>query len=246
MTSLNQEYIDPVLVSLYGELNSWAPDNDFYMAMASTTPKRILDVGAGVGIQACALAKAGHRVVAIEPSPQMLKQAQKSIGADLVQWHQTDAENLPSIKPVDLAICMGHAFQVFLDQSAVSTVLQAIQRTLKQGGEFIFESRNPLAKSWENWEKNTHLHQSTDFGDIECKTTVHSFENGLLTFTNTYEFLRNGEIKTSISTLRYFTHHQITQQLRKAGFSVKTIYGDWDQSPFTATSPEMIFVAVKD
>ena len=100
MTSLNQEYMDPVLVSLYGELNGWAPDNDFYMAMAGTTPKRILDVGAGVGIQACALAKAGHRVVALEPSPQMLKQAQKSIGADLVQWHQTDAENLPSIKGI--------------------------------------------------------------------------------------------------------------------------------------------------
>lgn len=242
----DQGYVDPVLVSLYGELNGWAPDNDFYMAMAGTTPKRILDVGAGVGIQACALAEAGHQVIALEPSPQMLAQALKRQAAQLVQWHNVPAQNLPDIAPIDLAICMGHAFQVFLDERAVSTLLRTIHKSLNSGGKFIFESRNPLVRSWQSWANNSHVLHSQVFGDIQCKTAVRSYENGLLTFANIYEFQRDGEIMSSTSTLRYFTHDQIIEQLYKAGFSIETTYGDWDQTQYSTASPEMIFVAQKN
>jgi hypothetical protein len=49
-----------------------------------------------------------------------------------------------------------------------------------------------------------------------------------------------------VNELIFRSQDEITRSLSDAGFSVEHVYGDWDSSPASATSPEMIFVATKD
>ncbi|MCB8880314.1 hypothetical protein ACELLULO517_08725 [Acidisoma cellulosilytica] len=49
--------------------------------------------------------------------------------------------------------------------------------------------------------------------------------------------------KTSDSTLLFLSRDAIQAHLLRAGFTDIAILGDWDGSPMTATSPEIIVVA---
>jgi hypothetical protein len=42
--------------------------------------------------------------------------------------------------------------------------------------------------------------------------------------------------------VRYFFPYEVQHLLARAGFRVLHIYGDYDKSPLTENSPEMIFV----
>ena len=64
-----------------------------------------------------------------------------------------------------------------------------------------------------------------------------------MTFEWTYVFTRTGRTLRSTSTLRFPDLGAVEASLRAAGFAAESIYGDWDRSPFTPSSPEMIFVA---
>ena len=44
---------------------------------------------------------------------------------------------------------------------------------------------------------------------------------------------------------RYFFRYEVEHLLSLSGFRVVDIFGDFDRSPFSADSPEMIFVAEK-
>jgi len=45
----------------------------------------------------------------------------------------------------------GHAFQVFVGDDELRVALAAIRSALTEGGRFVFETRNPLARAWEHW-----------------------------------------------------------------------------------------------
>ena len=67
------EYTDPRLVALY---DLWGPnraDTAFYLGLAvELAASSIVDIGCGTGLLACELARRGHPVTGVDPSPAML------------------------------------------------------------------------------------------------------------------------------------------------------------------------------
>lgn len=49
----------------------------------------------------------------------------------------------------------------------------------------------------------------------------------------------------SINELRFRTQDELTRSLQYSGFVVENVYGDWDSSPASTKSQELIFVATK-
>ena len=45
--------------------------------------------------------------------------------------------------------------------------------------------------------------------------------------------------------LRYFFRFELEHLLARAGFEIAEFFGDFDRSPFTDSSPEMIVVAAR-
>jgi S-adenosylmethionine-dependent methyltransferase len=101
-------------------------------------PCRIVDVGAGSGQQALPLARAGHEVTLVEPSPIMVEQAQLAIeacDADVrrrVTVVRADAEAAVSLLPGEFDAVLCHGVLMYLPDPA--PVLAALARLCRPGG----------------------------------------------------------------------------------------------------------------
>jgi SAM-dependent methyltransferase len=73
------------LVKPYESL-SFADVHRETLPLIPTTPSRVLDVGAGTGRDAAALAALGHTVVAVEPTPELRAHGQRLHRAAAITW----------------------------------------------------------------------------------------------------------------------------------------------------------------
>jgi SAM-dependent methyltransferase len=74
-----------VLVKQYEGL-AFADVHRDTLHLIPTAPSRVLDVGAGTGRDAAALAALGHTVVAVEPTPELRAHGQRLHGAAAITW----------------------------------------------------------------------------------------------------------------------------------------------------------------
>jgi hypothetical protein len=58
-----------------------------------------------------------------------------------------------------------------------------------------------------------------------------------------YLFTRSGEELVSTNELRFRTRAELGRSLSDAGFSVESVFGDWDGRSADPASRELIFVA---
>ncbi|WP_321792014.1 class I SAM-dependent methyltransferase [Caballeronia sp. J97] len=242
-------YDDPRLVALYDALNPFAPDTAFYLALAESMG-HIVDLGCGTGLLACELAKRGHRVTGIDPSPQMLRVARSRPEGPEVTWIEGDASALPFVGAADLLVMTGHVAQVFLDDAAFLATLRAARRAIRPGGAIAFESRNPAARAWEDWtrERSTRRVETVDGQTVEVWQERHAQPDPLATgraaFTTHCRFMSTPEESLrATSELRFRTLDELARLLNDAGFARIDWYGDWNRAPAGETSRELIAVA---
>ena len=238
-------YTDPRLVALYDTLNPFAADTDFYLALAAGM-QRVIDLGCGTGLLACELALRGHRVIAVDPAPEMLRVARHRPNGDRVQWIEGDARALALLPPADLLVMTGHVAQIFLDDTAFLNTLKAARYALRDGGTLAFESRNPAARAWESWTpaRSLRLMDVKGGGKVEVwQDDVSGSPESGIRFNTYYRFMATGETLTSASELRFRTQDELTAQLEAAGFRHLTWRGDWDGQAVSAASWELIVVA---
>jgi SAM-dependent methyltransferase len=236
---------DPRLAAVYDAVNPPTPDEDFYVALAGADPRRILDIGCGTGRLACRLAAGGHHVTGVDPAPGMLNVARARPDGEGVRWIHARGQDVGLPDRFDLIVMNGHVFQVFLTDADVHAVLGAARRHLDDGGTLGFETRNPAAREWEEWtpEETRETVPVPGAGDVEVHYEVVDVDGPLVTFLTHHRFALTGETFASPSTLRFWTRDEVADHLVDAGFSAVTWYGDFDRSPCTPASPELIVVA---
>ena len=247
MTKLDLHYTDPRLVDLYDIENPHGPDFDFFLQLADELKaRRILDLGCGTGLLTRQLARVEREVTGVDPSPTMLAYARQQPGADAVQWIQGTSRALGTPN-ADLLLMTSNVSQVFLDDAEWDTTLQHIHAALSPGGHLAFESRNPEDRGWEQWNPETTLAQlETPHGPVETWLKVVGEGNGRVHFEGHNIFKNTGEDLIVTSTLRFRSYEEISSSLRDAGFTIETVYGNWQKEPFEPTSRMMIFVARRD
>lgn len=237
-------YTDRVLAALYDSLNPSGADTDFYCALARE-PSRILDLGCGTGLLTVRLASQGHAVTGLDPAQAMLDIACRREGADQVSWILGDITALPPDSRFDLVLMTGHVFQVFLDDIETVAVLSAVKKSLAPGGRLVFESRNPLARAWENWEpdRSRRTVEHPDLGLVETWHDVTDVSDGQVTFRTHTHLTADGRIETSESRLAFRSRAEIDALMRLAGLTDMEWQGNWDGAPLCDESPEIIVVA---
>ncbi len=116
-------------------------------------PSRILDVGAGQGTQCLRLARAGHRVVAVEPDPEMRAQllaAQHTEPADagervkVVAGSVGDLESAIAAERYDVVLCLGVLMYLPESRPAVTE----LARYVAPGGLLCVAVRTPVSAVW--------------------------------------------------------------------------------------------------
>lgn len=244
MVHLDQHYVDPRLVELYDAANARGAETDFYIRLAAGIDARtILDLGCGTGLLTRELAVEGRQVIGVDPAPAMLAYARRQPGANRVQWVEGDSGALGTPE-ADLVIMTGNVAQVFLDDTDWATTLRNIHAALRPGGHLAFESRNPDARAWEQWNREaTYMRSDSPFGLIEEWLELVSVWNGRVRFEGHNVFTVTGEVLVVSSELRFRRLEELTDSLINTGFTVEQVYGDWDRGPFSSTSRMMMFIA---
>ena len=247
------EFYDPRLVAIYDTVNPISEYESFYVDLAARlSASSIIDIGCGTGLLTCELAKRGHRMIGVEPSNAMLALARRRDCGERVEWIEGDALCLGAFQ-ADLAIMTGHVAQFFLDDEGWRSVLNAIRKALCQGGRIAFESRNPLVQPWADekierhidWPSQTSRRRVDDpvAGRVEWWTRLLGVEDDRVRTEIHYLFTQSGEELVSTNELRFRTRSELSRSLSDAGFSVESVFGDWDGRPDDAASRELIFVA---
>ena len=115
---------------------------------------RLLDLGTGTGLIAIALSPHFKEVVALDPDPEMLKEAQQEAELDNIQniqWVNTQAENISQELGEFRLITIGRAYHWF-DKPKVLQL--ASDRLIQGGGIAITYSHQDIWHSTELWKIN--------------------------------------------------------------------------------------------
>ena len=100
--------------------------------------KKILETACGSGDIAIALAKEGYRVEATDLSRQMIEQATKKEGSELVSWSVKDMRDLPDGK-FDAVLCFCDSINYLLDENELCSFFHQCFSHLASGGVLLFD-----------------------------------------------------------------------------------------------------------
>jgi SAM-dependent methyltransferase len=231
---------NPRLAAVYDPLDPDRGDLDVYAAIVRELGARtVLDIGCGTGTFACMLAAGGISVVGLDPAAASLAVARSKPGADEVRWIHGYACELPPLQ-MDLVTMTANVAQVFLTDDDWDATLRAAYAALRPGGWLVFETRDPAAQAWLEWNprQSRGRTQIPGVGWVENWYEVTAVGDSLVSFRGTIVFESDGQVLTSDSTLRFRTRDEVTQSLVRTGFT----FGEVREAP-DRPGREMVFFA---
>jgi SAM-dependent methyltransferase len=141
------------------ECGLYQADQPLWAELARAAPDGVLDVGAGTGRTALPLARAGHRVVALDIDPALLAVLTERAGDVAIATLVADAQDFALDAPVGLVIVPMQTLQLLADRAAF---FACARRALVPGGRVAAA----IATDLEAFEPTEHL-PLPDVGRIE-------------------------------------------------------------------------------
>lgn len=237
MRAPDPAFADPRQAALYDVFDDDRSDLDAYTAIVDELGARhVVDLGCGTGCLAVRLGERGRTVVGVDPAEASLAVARSKPGAGCVTWIHGDARALTGGLRTDLVLMTGNVAQVFVADSDWHETLAAVGAALRPGGWFVFETRRPEERDWENWSIAPTPVPLPDGRTAVVARTLTTVAPPLIAFeaTTTIEDL---ELHSS-STLRFRTEEEVTNDLELHGFSVVDVRDAPDRP-----GKEMVFLA---
>ena len=236
-------------------------DMEFYLDSCRSARGKILELGCGTGRILISAAAAGCEIVGLDISEHMLGKCREKLHSrpkevqartQIVQGSMTDFDLEETFKLVIIPCRPFHHLVPVADQIAS---LRCVHRHLAEDGRLVLEvfQVDPMkmhaaftAEESEDFSwidlpdgrkfRCTHRipahHRSEQYNDMEVIYHV-AYPDG------------RTERLVQAFPFRYFFRYEVEHLLARCGFKIAELFGDFDKSPLTDDSPEMIFVAEK-
>lgn len=176
-----------VLVSRYESL-SFDEVNRSFLPFIPAAPCRVLEIGAGTGRDAAALADRGHRVLAVEPTAELRREGQCLHPPPRVEWLDDGLPELAHVQArgerFDLVRMI--AVWMHLDESERARALPRVASLLTPGGLMMLSLRHgPVPAGRRMFEvdpreveelgrrENLRMVQCSRGNDAQGRTNVH-------------------------------------------------------------------------
>ncbi|GAA4202142.1 class I SAM-dependent methyltransferase [Microbispora amethystogenes] len=215
-------FAHPRLAAVYDAFDGPRDDLTAYLGIAGELgAERVLDIGCGTGCLAVLLADSGRTVTGVDPAEASLEVARSKDPAGRATWVHGDATAVPALG-FDLAVMTGNVAQVFLTDDDWTRTLQGIRSALRPGGHLVFETRRPGFRAWEEWAADTApvTLEIGGIGPVRRRQEVTAVTLPLVSFRYTFEFLTDGTVVTSDSTLRFRDRDEVETSLLGNGYRV--------------------------
>lgn len=231
-----------VLTPYYDEL---FPVNDKQISFLSSCfplSSQLLDIGAGTGNTAIALAELGYQLTASEPEPSMTIRIKdkldhnKKIHINVSQHHMQQIDQFN--ESFDGIYCIGNTLPHLHNLVEIRSFLQSSYDKLKEHGTIVIQTVNfdkvlhqqeyafpIIEKESFTFTRHYHLH-----GDRVMFTTI--LKDQSTTYSNTLP-------------LYPVTSNQLKEELHKCGFHSISVFGNYAKSPFNIEAPALILTASK-
>jgi hypothetical protein len=139
---------------------------------------------------------------------------------------------------------MSHAFQCLVGDDEVHDSLVAIRKSLREGGRFTFETRNPDVREWESWNPSNPIDVVDPAGRrLRIVYEVESVDADVVTFTESTCEPDGTPLRVDRASLRFLDAERLAGHLREAGFGIESQFGGWHDEPLTARSKEIVTIA---
>lgn len=250
------DYYDIIHTGLPGEA-------EFYVGQAVRLNAETLELGCGTGRIAIPMAMSGVNVVGLDNSREMLRlcrEKKKRIGTTpgTLEIVEADMAGFQLDRSFDLVVIPYRAFMHLLTQESQAGCLACVHKHLRPEGLL-------MANLWV--PQSGHLARHKADGDgmlgfagrypLPCEDgfLVHYVaawcdeERQLFTEEHLiHEVNEKGEVlHSAILPMQraWVTPEQMRQKLDAQGFAVEAVFGDFDCTPFSTKSTEMIWIARK-
>jgi len=240
------EYYD----ATYQYILASGADLEFYAALASERPGPVLELGCGTGRVLLELSRRGIECVGLDSSRAMLDKLRSKCLArapELV-WAEMQSFDLRP-RRFQLIYSAFRPFQHLYSVPAQLACLRAVLAHLEPRGRFAFDVFNPrldrLALLNEPEQGDVRFEQDGN-EVIRYVTLTRDPVAQLAEARMRFETSRAGVVQKDeieLVKLRWFTRYELEHLLARAGFEDIVIYGNFDGSPVTLNSPELVVVA---
>jgi SAM-dependent methyltransferase len=197
---------------------------------------RVLDIACGKGRHAIGLNEKGFNVVGIDLSKNSIEEARKFETVDL-KFHVRDIRNPFNCGQFDLALNLFTSFGYFETIDEHLTALLNTNRSLNQGGLFVFDYLNP-----EFVEANFQQSQ-----ELSIENVSFSISKKLIG----KKIIKQIKVKDSINEFVFqecvqaFNFPELIQMVTSAGFEIRSTHGNYQLKPFSPDQPRIIIIAQK-
>jgi SAM-dependent methyltransferase len=234
-------------------------DVQFYVDEARSAAGSVVEVGCGTGRILLPIARAGLSVHGIDASSQMLGRCEAKLLAETeavrsrVTLHEGDARSFDLGRPFDFVIAPFRVMQHLTTTEEQLGFLDSAARHLAPGGRLVFDVFNPhfaklVSADGEEHEDTPHtpMKNGRSFrrtGRVARVRWIEQVSEIELIYYVSSE--SGGKVDRYVDSfdMRWFLRAELVNLLARAGFSVSSIYGDFDRSPLTDRSPEQIVCA---
>ncbi len=223
------------------DFGSITEDLELYRNLAAGG--RVLELGAGTGRIAAALAESGSDVVAVESNRAMREAGAvryREAGVRLVDQDMRTL-NLTDESPFNLAVCALSTFCHLASRSDQLATLEALVRHLAPDGRAVFDLPALSAEDWEEGPRAPLLEWTRRGPDGRWVSKFATLEAHPASQTQdvTYiydEIHADGAVERTLARfrLRHVFHFEMVGLLEIAGMQPTQIYGSYDLDPVEA------------
>jgi SAM-dependent methyltransferase len=234
-------------------------DIDFYVDFSAKAGGRTLELGCGTGRVLIPTAISESEITGLDLSPYMLKKCQELLEQQPVEVRQRVQlvqGNMTGFNTGDkyaLITIPFRPFQHLITIAEQKACLKCIAEHLLPEGKLIFDLFHCYPPRMLDPRYLTEIEDVQEFNLPDgrklrrCGRTAafHRSEQYNETEIIYYVTYPDGKTERLVQSFpfRYFFRYEVEHLLEFCGFRIVEMFGNFDRSPFTDDSPEMIFVA---
>jgi SAM-dependent methyltransferase len=222
-------------------------DVTFYAALAKRGP--VLELGAGTGRVARAIAEKGIEVVAVEPVKAMRERGRENTRGLPVRWRAGDIRSVRLRTKFPLVIAPFNVLMHLYTRRDLERAFATVHAHLSPGGRFVFDVLTPDLRAMVRDPGRLYRGPSFrlggkryDYFEAFQYDALRQVQLVSMVFQNLDEL---ADLRSMPLSQRQFFPEELAMLLHYNGFTLAHRYGDFARGPLTEDSESQVVIARK-